>query len=160
MHTLGRSWVRCVFGQRRLKPGHRQRADVKWRPNNKRQALRANIASQHIPRLAQVSQSAVSQTYTPGASVSVSTPAWVMDAARQLGYRPKATARSLISRRSRISCVVMSQLDNQFHLLVIEKTRSAWAVTATTCYCSSPRLMSQTAYWPRFSLGRLPAYID
>ena len=44
-----------------------------------------------------------------------------MDAARQLGYRPNAIARSLITRRSRIIGVVMSQLDNPFYPLVLEK---------------------------------------
>lgn len=83
--------------------------------------MRANITSQHVARLAQVSQSAVSRTYTPGASVSIGTRARVMDAARQLGYRPNAIARSLITRRSRIIGVVMSQLDNQFYPLVLEK---------------------------------------
>jgi len=83
--------------------------------------MRANITSQHVARLAQVSQSAVSRTYTPGASVSIGTRARVMDAARQLGYRPNAIARSLITRRSRMIGVVMSQLDNQFYPLVLEK---------------------------------------
>ncbi len=83
--------------------------------------MKANVTSQHVARLAQVSQSAVSRTYTPGASVSVGTRARVMDAARQLGYRPNAIARSLITRRSRIIGVVMSQLDNQFYPLVLEK---------------------------------------
>lgn len=83
--------------------------------------MKANITSQHVARLAQVSQSAVSRTYTPGASVSIGTRERVMDAARQLGYRPNAIARSLITRRSRIIGVVMSQLDNQFYPLVLEK---------------------------------------
>lgn len=79
------------------------------------------VTSQHVARLAQVSQSAVSRTYTPGASVSSHTRARVMDAARQLGYRPNALARSLITKRSRMIGVVMSQLDNQFYPLVLEK---------------------------------------
>ena len=83
--------------------------------------MKANVTSQHVARLAQVSQSAVSRTYTPGASVSSDTRARVMDAARQLGYRPNAIARSLITKRSRIIGVVMSQLDNQFYPMVLEK---------------------------------------
>ena len=83
--------------------------------------MKANVTSQHVARLAQVSQSAVSRAYTPGASVSDDTRARVMDAARQLGYRPNAIARSLITKRSRIIGVVMSQLDNQFYPLVLEK---------------------------------------
>lgn len=80
-----------------------------------------NVTSQHVARLAQVSQSAVSRAYTPGASVSSHTRARVMDAARQLGYRPNAIARTLITKRSRMIAVVMSKLDNQFYPLVLEK---------------------------------------
>ncbi len=83
--------------------------------------MKANVTSLHVARLAQVSQSAVSRTYTPGASVSSLTRARVMDAAKKLGYRPNAIARSLITRRSRIVGVVMSQLDNQFYPVVLEK---------------------------------------
>lgn len=79
------------------------------------------VTSLDVARLAQVSQSAVSRTYTPGASVSDVTRAKVEDAARKLGYRPNAIARSLITRRSRMIGVVMSYLDNQFYPVVLEK---------------------------------------
>lgn len=79
------------------------------------------VTSLDVARLAQVSQSAVSRTYTPGASVSEVTRAKVEDAARKLGYRPNAIARSLITRRSRMIAVVMSYLDNQFYPVVLEK---------------------------------------
>lgn len=81
----------------------------------------AAITSLDVARLAQVSQSAVSRTFTPGASVSAATRAKVEDAARKLGYRPNAIARSLITRRSRMIGVVMSYLDNQFYPVVLEK---------------------------------------
>jgi DNA-binding LacI/PurR family transcriptional regulator len=83
--------------------------------------MKTTVTSLHVARLAQVSQSAVSRTFTPGASVSELTRTKVNDAARQLGYRPNAIARSLITKRSRIVGVVMSQLDNQFYPLVLEK---------------------------------------
>ncbi len=79
------------------------------------------VTSVDVARLAEVSQSAVSRTYTPGASVSDATRTRVLDAARKLGYRPNAIARSLITKRSRIIGVVMSQLDNQFYPLVLER---------------------------------------
>lgn len=81
----------------------------------------ANVTSIDVARLAQVSQSAVSRTYTPGASVSEVTRRKVEEAARMLGYRPNAIARSLITRRSRIIGVVMSYLENQFYPVVLEK---------------------------------------
>ena len=86
----------------------------------------ANAAtSQEVARLAQVSQSAVSRSFTPGASVSPATRAKVLEAAKKLGYRPNAIARSLITKRSRIIGVVMSYLDNQFYPLVLEKLSQA-----------------------------------
>ncbi len=74
-----------------------------------------------VAKLAGVSQSAVSRTYTPGASVAEHTRDKVMDAARKLGYRPNAIARTLITRKSRMIAVVASYLDNQFYPVVIEK---------------------------------------
>ena len=81
----------------------------------------ATVTSIDVARLAQVSQSAVSRTYTPGASVSEATRAKVEEAARKLGYRPNAIARTLITRRSRIIGVVMSYLENQFYPVILEK---------------------------------------
>lgn len=73
-----------------------------------------------VAKLAGVSQSAVSRSYTPGASVAEHTRGKVMDAARKLGYRPNAIARTLITRKSRMIAVVASYLDNQFYPVVIE----------------------------------------
>jgi DNA-binding LacI/PurR family transcriptional regulator len=81
----------------------------------------ANATSLDVARLAQVSQSAVSRSFTPGASVSTATRVKVQEAARKLGYRPNAIARSLITRKSRIIGVVMSYLENQFYPVVLEK---------------------------------------
>lgn len=81
----------------------------------------ASVTSLDVARLAQVSQSAVSRTFTPGASVSEATRIKVEEAARKLGYRPNAIARTLITRRSRIIGVVMSYLENQFYPVVLEK---------------------------------------
>ncbi|MDM0032299.1 LacI family DNA-binding transcriptional regulator [Variovorax sp. J22P271] len=83
--------------------------------------MKSSATAQEVARLAQVSQSAVSRTFTPGASVSEDTRNRVLAAAKTLGYRPNALARSLITRRSRIIALVMSYLQNQFYPLVIEK---------------------------------------
>ena len=50
--------------------------------------MKANITSFDVARLADVSQSAVSRSFTPGASVSELTRRKVLDAARKLGYTP------------------------------------------------------------------------
>lgn len=74
-----------------------------------------------VARLAGVSQSAVSRAFTPGASVAAGTQARILDAARKLGYRPNAIARSLVSRRSRIIGVVAAYLQNHFYPDVLER---------------------------------------
>ena len=80
-----------------------------------------NVTSIDVARLADVSQSAVSRTFTPGASVSDTTRAKVLEASGKLGYRPNATARTLSTRLSRIIAVVVSNLQNQFYPVVIEE---------------------------------------
>lgn len=74
-----------------------------------------------VAALAGVSTSAVSRTFTPGASVAKKTRALVLEAAKKLGYRPNAIARTLSTRKSRIIGVVVSYLHNQFYPAVIER---------------------------------------
>ncbi|MDO9439195.1 LacI family DNA-binding transcriptional regulator [Hydrogenophaga sp.] len=83
--------------------------------------MRTGATAQEVARLAKVSQSAVSRTFTPGASVSDATRERVVAAAKTLGYRPNALARSLITRRSHIVALVMGYLQNQFYPLVIQQ---------------------------------------
>jgi len=83
--------------------------------------MKTNPRAQDVADLAQVSQSAVSRTFTQGASVSEATRRKVLAAAQTLGYRPNALARSLITRRSRIVALVMSYMANQFYPLVLER---------------------------------------
>lgn len=83
--------------------------------------MKLAVTAVDVAKVAKVSQSAVSRAFTPGASVSEETRQRVMAAAKSLGYRPNAMARSLITRRSRIIALVMGYLENQFYPLVIEK---------------------------------------
>src|SRR5690606_22341616 len=80
-----------------------------------------SVTSSMVADHAGVSQSAVSRTFTPGASISSKTRAKVLAAAKELGYRPNAIARSLITNRSRIIAVVMSYLENLFYPDVLEE---------------------------------------
>lgn len=82
---------------------------------------KSGVTSSQVARRAGVSQSAVSRTFTPGASISPKTRAKVMAAAKELGYRPNAIARSLITNRSRIIAVVMAYLENLFYPDVLEE---------------------------------------
>ena len=83
-------------------------------------SVKTNVTSIDVARLAEVSQSAVSRSFTPGASVSDGTRAKVMDAARKLGYRPNAHARSLITKRSRIIGLVLSQMENLLYPVALD----------------------------------------
>lgn len=80
-----------------------------------------SVTSSQVAEYAGVSQSAVSRTFTPGASISPKTRAKVLAAAKELGYRPNAIARSLITSRSRIIAVVMAYLENLFYPDVLEE---------------------------------------
>ena len=68
--------------------------------------------SYDVARLAGVSQSAVSRVFKPGASASAAMRRRVMDAAEQVGYRPNAIARGLITQRSNMVGVIISKLVN------------------------------------------------
>jgi DNA-binding LacI/PurR family transcriptional regulator len=83
--------------------------------------MKTPVTSVDVARLAQVSQSAVSRTFTPGASVSDATRQKVMAAAHKLGYRPNAHARSLITGRSRIIGLVLSHFENLFNAVAMEQ---------------------------------------
>jgi DNA-binding LacI/PurR family transcriptional regulator len=74
-----------------------------------------------VARLAGVSQAAVSRTFTPGASVSEETRAKVLDAARQLGYRPNVIARSLIRRSTNMVGLVVMRFTNPFYSRMIRE---------------------------------------
>jgi DNA-binding LacI/PurR family transcriptional regulator len=79
------------------------------------------VTSGDVARLAKISQSAVSRALTPGASISEKTRAKVMRAANELGYRPNALARAMISGRSGLIAMLVAYLDNQFYPIVLEK---------------------------------------
>lgn len=86
---------------------------------------KVRITSAQVALKADVSQSAVSRAFTPGASVAPDTRQRVLEAARELGYRPNAIARSLISGRSRMIGLVAAYLDNQYYPVVLERMARA-----------------------------------
>jgi DNA-binding LacI/PurR family transcriptional regulator len=73
----------------------------------------ARATSYDVARLAGVSQSAVSRAFRDGASVSVKTRRKIEAAARELGYAPSQIARSLISQRSRMIAVIVTDLSSR-----------------------------------------------
>jgi len=72
------------------------------------------VTSGDVARKANVSQSAVSRAFTAGASVAPATRARIMQAATDLGYRPNALARAMISGRSKLIALVTRNFDNYF----------------------------------------------
>lgn len=82
---------------------------------NSRRATGADVA-----RVAGVSKSAVSRAYTGGV-VSDEARRRIMEAARILRYRPNASARSLITSRSRLLGLAITSLDNQFYPALVEQ---------------------------------------
>jgi DNA-binding LacI/PurR family transcriptional regulator len=75
----------------------------------------AKVTSHEVAAAAGVSRSAVSRTFTPGASVAPRTREKVLAAAGKLGYRPNALARSLIVRRTQLIGLVMAEWENPFY---------------------------------------------
>lgn len=80
-----------------------------------------SATSYDVALRAGVSQSAVSRHFKPGASVSPETRARVIKAAKELDYIPNALARSLITRRSNLVAVMISNLTNLYYPEVLSE---------------------------------------
>lgn len=79
------------------------------------------ITSLDVARHAGVSQSTVSRTFAREPGISKAVRNKVFQVAAELGYKPNAIARSLITQKSRIIALLFSYLDNPFHALALEK---------------------------------------
>lgn len=71
-------------------------------------------SAKQVADLAGVSRSAVSRTFTPGASVSAETRKRVLMAADQLGYHVNHLARGLIRASTGIVCLVVAEGDTPY----------------------------------------------
>lgn len=70
------------------------------------------VTAVDVARLAGVSRSAVSRTYTPGASVAGETRERIMAVAERLGYRPNSLAASLKLSSSNLVAIATGNLTN------------------------------------------------
>ncbi|PZF77535.1 transcriptional regulator [Aestuariivirga litoralis] len=70
------------------------------------------LTAREVAARAGVSVSAVSRTFTAGASVSPATRQRVLAAARELGYRPNLLAQSLMTGRTKLIGLVSNNFDN------------------------------------------------
>ena len=83
-------------------------------PSSRKEQLadsKRNVTSYDVAQHAGVSQSAVSRCFKPGASVSKKMRERVMQSVKALGYQPNAIARGLITRRSNMVAVIVSNLN-------------------------------------------------
>jgi DNA-binding LacI/PurR family transcriptional regulator len=71
--------------------------------------------SYDVARQAGVSQSAVSRCFKAGASVAPHTREKILAAARALNYYPNAIAQGLITRRSNLVAIIISNLTNLYY---------------------------------------------
>ena len=77
------------------------------------------VTAADVARRAGVSRSAVSRTFTAGASVSKETREKVLAAAEALGYRVNILARSMIQRQSNLVGIVVSGFGTPFLPLIL-----------------------------------------
>lgn len=77
-------------------------------------------SAEEVARLAGVSRSAVSRTFTDGASVSEETRQKVLAAAKELNYHVNHLARGLSQERSRPVCLVGDHLSSPFLSSLLE----------------------------------------
>lgn len=73
-----------------------------------------------VARLAGVSRSAVSRTFTNGASVSADTRTKVLRAAEELHYHVNFLARGLSKQESRPVCILVSNLHKPYHAQLLD----------------------------------------
>jgi DNA-binding LacI/PurR family transcriptional regulator len=78
------------------------------------------VTLREVAERAGVSRSAVSRTFTAGASVSAKTRAKVEKAARDLGYSPNALASSLTTGRTKLIGLVSNNFHNPLFLEVFD----------------------------------------
>lgn len=81
--------------------------------------------SYDVARLAGVSQSAVSRAFSQNGYVSRGAREKIHAAAAQLGFRPNALARGLITRRSRLIGVVVADLYYSFYVSLLHQLSGA-----------------------------------
>lgn len=86
---------------------------------------RGPVTASDVARLAGVSRSAVSRTFTEGASVAPETRRKVTEAARALGYRVNFLARSLKEQRTRLVGLVVSDMDHSLRAQLVDSLSRA-----------------------------------
>ncbi len=81
--------------------------------------------SYDVARRAGVSQAAVSRAFSKRGYVGAEARAKIEAAAKELGFRPNALARSLIDKRSRIVAVVIADMYYSFYVAILHQINGA-----------------------------------
>ena len=95
-----------------------------WIPHVPAETPRSQVrrlTAREVAARAGVSVSAVSRTFTDGASVSPHTRERVMSAARELGYRPNLLAQSLMTGRTKLIGLVSNNFDNPAFMEIFDQ---------------------------------------
>lgn len=79
------------------------------------------VSAQEVAERAGVSRSAVSRTFTPGASVSADTRRRVLEAAEALGYHVNHLARGLMRNESGIVCLIVSDVATPYRSALLRE---------------------------------------
>lgn len=78
------------------------------------------INAEDVARLAGVSKTTVSRAFAPSGSISAKKKNRVIEAAKKLGYRPNALARSLRTTRSNLIGIILEEFTNPLFLRILE----------------------------------------
>jgi len=98
------------------------------------QSLRRSfVTAADVAKRAGVSRSAVSRTFTPGASVSNEVRERIVRAADHLGYRVNRLAQSLINARSNVIGLVGTDLHQPFHAELLATLSAALLANGFQC---------------------------
>jgi DNA-binding LacI/PurR family transcriptional regulator len=94
---------------------------------------RGFVTAADVARRARVSRSAVSRTFTPGASVSAEVRQRVLQVAEHLGYRVNRLASSLNQARSNLIGLVGTDLQQPFHASLLATMSAALLADGFQC---------------------------
>lgn len=82
-------------------------------------SVKGAVSARDVAEAAGVSRTAVSRTFTPGASVSPTTRAKVMAAAEALGYQVNNLARGLTRAESGLVALIVAELETPYRSLLV-----------------------------------------
>jgi DNA-binding LacI/PurR family transcriptional regulator len=106
---------------------------------------RAVVSAQKVAERAGVSRSAVSRTFTDGASVSAETRRKVLRAADELGYHVNHLARGLIRDRSNIVCLIVADVTTPLRARMVDAlTRRLQAIDKVAMVINTTESDSQS----------------